>query len=222
MVRSMSGVAARVGRVWVRLTPEQRMAAISAILLLLSMLLPWYQETGSAIVDGKLASVSDSKNAFQVYSFVEAAIFVVALGVLVLLWLRGEGRAFHLPGGDGTVIMAAGIWVMLLIFFRQLDKPDGRHEGMFSTSVGVQWGIFIAFLLGALMAFNGVRIRATHTPEPALDEDATAPVSEAHAEGSTPTDAAPTVVAHPRPEDGDGTDDGQLSFDEPPEFRAPR
>jgi hypothetical protein len=211
----MSGVA-RVGRVWGRLTPEQRMAAIAAVLLLLSMLLPWYQETGSAIVDGKLASVSDSKNAFQVYSFVEAAIFVVAVAVLVLLWMRGEGRAFHLPGGDGTVITAAGVWVMFLIFFRQLDKPDGRHEGMFSTSVGVQWGIFVAFVLGALLAFNGVRIRAHHTPEPALEDDATAPVA------APPADAAPTVVARrpDRADEGDG--DAQLSFDEPPESRAPR
>jgi hypothetical protein len=234
----MSGVAARVGRVWSRLTPEQRMAAISAILLLLSMLLPWYQETGSAIVDGKLASVSDSKNAFQVYSFVEAAIFVVAVGVLVLLWMRGEGRAFHLPGGDGTVIMVAGLWVMFLIFFRQLDKPAGRHEGMFQTSVGVQWGIFVAFLLGALLAWNGVRIRARHTPEPRLEDDVTAPTAGPAGprppEDAAPTagpagprpreDAAPTVVGR-RPgaseaEDGNGS--SQLSFDEPPESRAPR
>jgi hypothetical protein len=214
MVRSMSGVAARVGRVWVRLTPEQRMAAISAILLLLSMLLPWYQESGFRGSGAQHLGL----NAFQVYGFVEAAIFVVALGVLVLLWLRGDGRAFHLPGGDGTVIMAAGIWVCFLVFYRTLDKPnvDAEH------TIGINWGIFVAFLLGALMAWNGVRIRATHTPEPALDEDETAPVSEAHTEGSPPTEAAPTVVARRRPEDGDGTDEGQLSFDEPPEFRAPR
>jgi hypothetical protein len=218
MVRSMSGVAARVGRVWVRLTPEQRMAAISAILLLLSMLLPWYQQT--TLANGRTNDYS--LNAFQIYGFVEAAIFVVAIGVLVLLWLRGEGRAFHLPGGDGAVIIAAGAWVMLLVFYRTLDKPDGAHEGEVVTSIGVNWGIFVAFLLGALMAWNGVRIRATHTPEPALDEDATAPVTEAHAEGPPPTEAAPTVVARRRGEDGDGTDESQLSFDEPPEFRAPR
>ena len=69
---------ARVGRAWRRLEPDQRLAALAAVLLLLSMLLPWYHETGNAIVDGKLASLADSKNAFQVYSFVEASIFLVA------------------------------------------------------------------------------------------------------------------------------------------------
>jgi hypothetical protein len=161
---------ARVGRAWRRLEPDQRLAAAAALLLLLSMLLPWYQETGNAIVDGKLASLADSKNAFQVYSFVEASIFLVALGVLALLFARGERKAFHLPGGDGTVVLAAGLWVMFLVFYRQLDKPGGRNEGPIQTSVGVQWGIFVAFLLGALLAYAGVRIRAAHIAEPAADD----------------------------------------------------
>ena len=193
------------------------MAAISAILLLLSMLLPWYQQT--IVADGK--GSTSSLNAFQVYGFVEAAIFVVAIAVLVLLWLRGEGRAFHLPGGDGSVIVAAGIWVMFLVFYRQLDKP--AIEG----TVGVDWGIFVAFCLGGLLAFSGVRIRATRTPEPALEEDDTAPAAAGapSADAAPPADAAPTVVARrpsDRDDDREGGDGGQLSFDEPPEFRAPR
>ena len=99
------------------------------------------------------------------------------MGVLVLLWARAERKAFHLPGGDGTVIMGAGLWVMFLIFYRQLDKPNGRKEGLIQTSIGVQWGIFIAFLLGALLAYAGYRIRASHVPEPVVD-DAPPPQAE--------------------------------------------
>src|SRR5262249_41556047 len=166
----MSGVLARIGRNWRALTPEQRLAAIAAILVLLSMLLPWYQETGNAIVKGKLVRIDDSKSAFGVYSFIEAAIFVVVVGVIALLWTRAERKSFHLPGGDGTIIMGAGLWVMFLIFYRQLDKPNGRREGLIQTSIGVQWGIFVAFLLGALLAYAGYRIRAAHVPEPAAEE----------------------------------------------------
>jgi hypothetical protein len=166
----VSGVAERTGGAWRRLSQEQRLAVVAAILLLLSMLLPWYQETGNAIVNGRLTPIDDSKNAFQVYSFVEAAVFLVAAGVLVLMFARGERRAFHLPGGDGAVVVAAGVWVMFLVFYRQLDKPDGRSDGPISTSVGVGWGIFVAFLLGALLAYAGYRIRAAHVPEPAVDD----------------------------------------------------
>jgi hypothetical protein len=231
------GAAGRVRTTWRDLTQFQRLAAVAAIALLASMLLPWYQETGFAVVRDRPVSLDDSKSAFQVYSFVEAAIFVVAAGVLALLWARGQRRAFHLPGGDGTVIMAAGLWVMFLIFYRQLDKPDGRREGPISTSVGVEWGIFIAFLLGALLAYAGYRIRAAHTPEPPVDDaPPTAPTEPAPRPAEPPSRApdapaseAPTeaparpgeddpAVARPRP---GGAGDGQLSFDEPAEYRPP-
>jgi hypothetical protein len=228
------GAAGGIGAAWRNLTQDQRLAAIAAVALLVSMLLPWYQETGVAVVRGRPVSLDDSKNAFQVYSFVEAAVFVVSAGVLALMYARGHRKAFHLPGGDGTVIMGAGLWVMFLIFYRQLDKPEGRREGPISTSVGVEWGIFIAFLLGALLAYAGYRIRAHHTPEPAAD-DVPPPPSEAPTAPAAPPPAPPparpapdeerTTVAErpPRPR-ADGDDDpfdGQLSFDEPAEYRPP-
>jgi hypothetical protein len=196
----MIGVLSRIGRDWRALTSEQRLAAIAALLLLLSMLLPWYQETGNA--------------------FVEAAIFVVVVGVIALLWARAERKAFHLPGGDGTIVMGAGLWVMFLIFFRQLDKPNGRKEGLIQTSIGVQWGIFIAFLLGALLAYSGYRLRAAHVPEPVTDD---APPPEPKPEEAPPDkpDDASTVVARRRRPPGDDPFEGQLSFDEPAEYRPP-
>jgi hypothetical protein len=215
----MIGVLGRIGRDWRALTSEQRLAAIAALLLLLSMLLPWYQETGNAIVGGHLERIDDSKSAFGVYSFIEAAIFVVVVGVIALLWARAERKAFHLPGGDGTIIMGAGLWVMFLIFFRQLDKPNGRKEGLIQTSIGVQWGIFIAFLLGALLAYSGYRLRAAHVPEPAADGPPRPPEAE-EPPPDTPDDG-PTVVARRRRPPGDDPFEGQLSFDEPAEYRPP-
>jgi hypothetical protein len=230
--------AGGIGAAWRALTPDQRLAAVAAIALLASMLLPWYQETGVAVVRGRPVSLDDSKNAFQVYSFVEAAVFVVSAGVLALLYARGHRKGFHLPGGDGTVIMAAGLWVMFLIFYRQLDKPEGRREGPISTSVGVEWGIFIAFLLGALLAYAGYRIRAAHTPEPPVDDApppsegpaAPAPPGPPGPSTSAPAPAPPaspdeertTVAERPRaPRPDDEPLDGQLSFDEPAEYRPP-
>jgi hypothetical protein len=221
----VSGVAARTGGAWRRLSAEQRLAVVAALLLLLSMLLPWYQETGNAIVDGKLTSIEDSKNAFQVYSFVEAAIFLVAVGVLVLMFARGERRAFHLPGGDGTVVMAAGLWVMFLVFYRQLDKPGGRHEGPISTSIGVEWGIFVAFLLGALLAYAGFRIRAAHVAEPALDDVPASRRDPAEAPtrvvADDPTMEAPTRRRERRPPADWGHFDDPGPPAEPAEYHPP-
>jgi hypothetical protein len=217
----MSGVVSRITRNWRALTPQQQLAAIAALALLFTMVLPWYQETGVAVVKGKPVAIADSKNAFQVYSFVEAAVFVVAVGVLGMLWARAEGKAFHLPGGDGTVIMGAGLWVMFLIFYRQLDKPNGRHEGQFSTTMGVQWGIFIAFLVGAGLAYSGYRIRAAHVPEPVTDETPEPPPAPPAGAEDEPAESAPTAVARPRRPPDDDRFDAELSFDEPSEYRPP-
>ena len=224
----MTGALSRIGRNWRALSSEQRLAAIAAFALLLSMLLPWYHETGNALVGKSLQSIDDSKSAFGVYSFVEAAIFVVVAGVLVLLWARAERKAFHLPGGDGTVIMGAGLWVMLLIFYRQLDKPNGRHEGLIQTTIGVDWGIFIAFLLGALLAYAGLSHPRLARPR-AGGRRRAAPAGRERpctgrgrpAAGRGGPDTEPTVVARRRRAPDDDALDGQLSFDEPAEYRPP-
>ena len=56
--------------------PEQRMAAIAAIVLVLSMALPWYQRTVDPGAGSEL--VSKSLSAFGVFTFVEAAVLLVA------------------------------------------------------------------------------------------------------------------------------------------------
>src|SRR4051794_6283373 len=106
----------RLARAWRSLAPEQRPAALAAVGLLLSMFLPWYDKNVCVVVDKKLGCASDTISAFGVLSFIEAAIFLVTIGILALLFFRAERRAFHLPGGDGAIVFAAGLWSALLLF----------------------------------------------------------------------------------------------------------
>src|SRR3954451_18468064 len=163
------GVLRRIAASWGNLGADQRLAGWASLALFVTMFLPWYQETGNAVVGAKqLAKVDNNLSAFQVFTFIEASVLLVAIGVLVMLFARGEGKAFHLPGGDGSVVFAGGVWVCLLVFIRQLDKPDGNSGAQIATTIGVQWGIFIAFLAGLGLAYAGWRIRAAHRPEPPL------------------------------------------------------
>ncbi len=159
----MSQGAQRLRAAYVALDHDQRFAGGAAIGLLLAMFLPWYEK--NVLVTGTRSFASDSISAFGAVSFVEAAIFLVAAGVIVLLLARAEKRAFHLPGGDGTVIFAAGLWATALIFYRVFDRPDVSGQG---GSVGIQWGFFVAFLAAGALAVAGQRIRAADRPEPRL------------------------------------------------------
>lgn len=164
--RPSGGVPARMRGAWRRLVAEQRHAAIAAAALFVSMLLPWYQK--SYVPKGATVFVNKNVSAFGAFSFIEAAVLLVAAGVLYLLFARAERRAFHLPGGDGAVIMVAGAWATLLIFIRLFDKPEVSSSGKAAATVGIQWGIFFALAAAGALAFEGARLRGAHQPEPPL------------------------------------------------------
>ncbi|MEI7625472.1 MAG: hypothetical protein WCK06_04905 [Actinomycetota bacterium] len=161
---SRSGGLARIRHAWDVLITEQRLAGGAAVALFLTMLLPWYSK--SYFYNGKISD--DSMSAFGAFSFVEAAVLLVASFVLVLLFARGERRAFHLPGGDGTVIMGAGAWAACLIAYRLFDLPEVKGTAKVGASVGLQWGIFVALVAAIVLAYAGWLIRAAHRPEPPL------------------------------------------------------
>lgn len=104
-------------RVW---NAEQRVAAVASVLLIVST--------------------------FGPFSWVELAIILVGVAVLLLLRRRAQGRPFHLPFGDGIVIAAAGAWSALLILIRLFDRPLG--QGM------------LALACAALLFAAGIRERA--------------------------------------------------------------
>ena len=115
-----------------------------------------------------LRSVSASLTGWGAFSFVEAAVLLVAAAVLMLLFVRAEGNAFHVPGGDGGVITFAGFWTCVLIVWRMFDKQGTTGHGQFATTSGIEWGIFIALGVAALLTYAGTRIRQAHEPEPPL------------------------------------------------------
>jgi hypothetical protein len=232
--------------VWTGLAREQRVAAVAALVLLLTLFLPWYQKS---YFDTKTRTpAQDSLSGFGSADFVMASVVLVALGVLALLWARGQERGFHLPFGDGIVIMVAGAWAGVLIFYRVLDHPDVSGAG---ATIGIQWGVFVAFLAAAFLVYSGYRIHAAHRAEPPLpeagDERPAAPTGPTVAvdipprrRGERPRrtiptevpppplpDEAPTVRRRrprtytPTPGGDDRPMPGQMSFDEAETQRLP-
>src|SRR4051794_5913908 len=86
---------------WRLLGPQQRVAAVGSLLLIVST--------------------------FGPFTWIEVAEILTAVGVLVLLKKRTDGSVFHLPFGDGTVIAAAGIWCGVLILVRLFDRSLGQN-----------------------------------------------------------------------------------------------
>jgi hypothetical protein len=158
----------RLADAWRALGRDQRLAALTSLGLFVSMLLPWYSKTDTVVVRNAAHATEQSLSAFQAFSFVEAAVLLVSAGVLAMLFARAERREFHLPGGDGTIVMIAGAWAAILIFYRLLDKPGLQGNEKVTSAVGVQWGIFIALLVALGLAYIGKRIRADEREQPPM------------------------------------------------------
>jgi hypothetical protein len=128
---------------WRRLNFEQRVAGVGALLLLVST--------------------------FGPFSFVEAAIVLTGLSVLWLLRKRAEGREFHIPFGDGSVIATAGAWSGLLIAVRLFDRPLGQN--------------LLALVCAGVLLIAGVAERRKRPPD-----DLPGPAPEAHQRGPETVD----------------------------------
>lgn len=132
----MAELAGRALRALRLLNAEQRAAAAAALLLVAST--------------------------FGPFSFVEAGELMLAAGVLALLLARAEGKRFHLPFGDGTVIAAAGIWAGALIVTRLFDRPLGQN--------------LLALACAAILFLAGARERAKRPADDLPPEHETPPI----------------------------------------------
>jgi hypothetical protein len=148
------------------LAPEHRLAAVSAVALGASIFLPWWRDPYFHI----------SYVGFRRITFIDAAILLVAASVVVLVWGRAQGRAFHLPLSDGTLIAASGFWAAFLVLLRMLGPPTRTVAGH-TSDYGLRWGALVALAAAGLLALAGVRTRRRyHRGEPeavAADADAT-------------------------------------------------
>ena len=158
-----------LGETWRRLNFEQRVAAVGAVLLVISTLGP--------------------------FSFVEAAMILTAGGVLLLVRKRAEGKLFHVPFGDGSVIAAAGAWAGFLILVRFVDRPAGQS--------------LLALVCAAAILLAGLLERAKHPPDdlpagaaepgtpPAPPPDPEERVAPAASREAAPAEAPPAPAEAP-------------------------
>ena len=140
---------------WRLLNFEQRVAVVGSLLLVVST--------------------------FGPFSFVEAAEVLIGFGVLALLRARALGKRFHLPFGDGSVIMAAGVWAGLLIAVRLFDRPLGQN--------------LLALVCAAILFIAGAAERAKRPADDIPEEAPAAPATPAE----PPTERLPPEPAEPEP-----------------------
>ena len=216
--RSKPNPLVRLWRAFRALSSDQRLCGLAALSLLVTMFLPWYDLTGLGLPKGATAT----QTAFGAFSVIEANVLIFALGVLALLFARGERSPLRMPGGDGAVIFVAGVWLALVIVYRMFDKQGTStvSGGHFAISTSLDWGIFLALLAAIWLAFTGRALRRGTPAEP--DEDVPAGATYVRERRLRPlTRAGQQAAQRPRepprrdPDPPPGRDVDQLTFELP-------
>jgi hypothetical protein len=181
-----------------RLTAAQQRTAAASLVVLVSLGAPWYStEVVFSGAAGQRPSVSrGTMTGIGAFSFVEAAVLLVAAAVLALVWARATERSFSLPISDGTVVTAAAGWLGVLIVYRLFDRPEGETSGQTVTLIGLSWGIFATLAAVGLLLATGLDQRRRDA-ERRFVGAGTAPPD---APVVDPADLVPVATAAPSPQ----------------------
>lgn len=180
------------------------------------MLAPWFQVTGETTA-GRI--VSYTLTGFGSFGWVETALLLVCGGIVWMLFARGENRAFHLPGGDGSIVTFGGIWCLGLLVWRILfNKP---HPTL-GTETGIDWGVMAALAAATLMLGAGLRLKAEHLAEPPIIFPEDRDTGQLTLDGSPSKPVIPAPESDPEPADDVDPTIAQLTMQLPDEPRRRR
>ena len=143
-----------------KLSVGDQVAAVSGIVLLVVMFLPWYG------VDVNVAgfSASTSVTAWESMSFIDILLFLAALVAIGVPVARATGSLpDDMPGS--LLILAAGGIALLLALFRLIDipAPDVPAAAESSVDFGRKIGLFLGVLATAGITYGGWRANEEET-----------------------------------------------------------
>jgi hypothetical protein len=140
-----------------RLTTGDMIAGVGAVVLLISLFLPWY---GVSLDIGNV-SVSESASGWESLVFIDILLFLISIAAIGVVAARAAGQLpAEVPGA--VVLLGLGGLAVLLVLYRIIDIPadDVPDEVDLSRKIGV----FIALIGAAAVAYGGWRTN-TETPE---------------------------------------------------------
>jgi hypothetical protein len=127
-------------------------AAISGLVLILSLFLEWYNVSAKSA----FGSIGGGVSGWEALSFIDILLFVigaVAIAIAVLRAMNTMPRS--LPASPGLIVLAVGGLGVLLVLFRLVSIPDHGVGSLPGVDVGRSFGVFLAFLAAAGVTVGG-------------------------------------------------------------------
>jgi protein-S-isoprenylcysteine O-methyltransferase Ste14 len=146
--REARGVAraTRIADALRSLGAAERIAGIGALVVLASMLLPWY---------GLRFLSSLSQTGLDAFGFAQTGLVLTAGAALLLIVRCALGYRLPRPLSEGGLLVAAGVWAAVLIAYAMIDRPDDFAP----LEISLRYGIFVALGGAVAVIVGGLRLR---------------------------------------------------------------
>jgi hypothetical protein len=134
-----------------KLSVGDQIAAVSGIVLLIALFLPWY---GVDVSVGGF-SASESANAWEALDFIDILLFLIALVAIGVPVAKAAGSMpDDVPGP--MIVLAAGGLAVLLVLFRLIDLPTPDVSGS-GIDFSRKFGIFLGLIAAVGVTYGGWR-----------------------------------------------------------------
>jgi hypothetical protein len=138
-----------------RLSPGEKIASISAILLFVFMFFDWFgvEVSGVGGFSGSVPGAGGS--AWDALDFIPIVLVITVIAALVMAGLRLTDSAAEPPIPMSTIVTVLGALSVLLILFRIVDPPSFGSYGGVSIDATLDLGIFLGLIAAGGIAFGG-------------------------------------------------------------------
>ena len=146
-----------------RLTPAEFFGCLAAVLLVLSLFLPWFGTSDSnsnstlQLVGGGTAKGGDTATAWETFQILRWLMVAAASAPFILLWIVARGHALTWKPGEVTMIVGITAFVLILCNGIILGRPGD------SVDIGLGFGYFVALIASAGMLVAGYLRQAFYT-----------------------------------------------------------
>ncbi len=141
-----------------RLTPAEYGGCIAAIVLVLSLFLPWFG-TSETNENSQLAGASggDTVNALQTFAVLDFVLVAGATAPFILSWIIARGHKLTWKPGEVTMVVGITCFVLVLCNGVILGRPGDTVE------ITLELGYLVALLACVGMAASGFVRQSRYT-----------------------------------------------------------
>jgi hypothetical protein len=131
------------------LSGHERTAMVGAAIMVVSLVLPWYQSPISN--DLVLTGIG-------AFGWAEGALILIAAAIAILALQAGGGYVPPRPLREWALFVIGGCWAAVIVLYRIADRPRFTLAGH-DEPYDLHYAIFVALAGAVLVVVAGLRMR---------------------------------------------------------------